>query len=146
MLDYLAAAQDGYLHPTWEEASVSYGAPTRVHAKGESLFLLPRALRAIGRSGLANCVDTDQCNAHPQAQLVRHPGRTALQKYVGERDVVLKDIKFESAKIFQIGWDNKTKDIETKYVSRTVQPTVDTKREVLPNYDTLPLGHQDTLN
>ena len=60
--------------------------------------------------------------------------------------MVLKDIKLESEKRFQFGWDNKTKDIETKYVSRTVQPTVDTKREVLPNYDTLPLGHQDTLN
>ena len=85
ILDYLAAAKDGYLHPTWEEASVSYGAPTRMHAGRYSFVLLPKALRAIGRSGLNNCVDVDQCNAHPQAQLVRHPGRAALQKYVGER-------------------------------------------------------------
>ena len=92
ILDYLAAAKDGYLHPTWEEASVSHGAPTRVFAKGFSLFQLPKALRAIGRSGLNNCVDADQCNAHPQAQLVRHPGRAALQKYVGERGEVLKEV------------------------------------------------------
>ena len=62
------------------------------------------------------------------------------------RDIVLNDIKVESEKRFQFGWNNKSKDIETKYVSRTVRQTVNTKREVLPNYDTLPIGHQDTLN
>ena len=62
------------------------------------------------------------------------------------RDIVLNDIKVESEKRFQFGWNNKSKDIETKYVSRTVRQTVNTKREVLSNYDTLPIGHQDTLN
>jgi len=62
------------------------------------------------------------------------------------RDIVLKDIKLESAERFQFSWDNKTKDVETKYVSRTVKPTVDTKRIVLDNYDTLPFGYQGNLN
>ena len=38
ILDYLAAARDGYLHPTWEEASVSFGVPTRMYAKGSASF------------------------------------------------------------------------------------------------------------
>ena len=91
-LDLVAATKDGDLCPTWEEASVSYGVPTRMHAKGFSLFRLPKALRTVGRSGLANCVDVDQCNAHPQAQLMRHSGRVALQRYVGEREAVLNEV------------------------------------------------------
>ena len=92
ILDLVAAAKDGYLCPTWEGASVSYGVPSRMHATGFSLFRLPKALRAVGRSGLGNCVDVDQRNAHPQAQLVRHPGRAALQRYVGEREAALKEV------------------------------------------------------
>jgi hypothetical protein len=56
------------------------------------------------------------------------------------KDVVLKGLKIESEKRFQFTWDNKTKDIETKYISRTVRTTTDTKRTVLDNYDTLPFG------
>jgi hypothetical protein len=55
-------------------------------------------------------------------------------------DVVLKGVQVESEKRFQFNWNNKTKDIETKYISRTVRTTTDTKRTVLGNHDTLPFG------
>ena len=57
------------------------------------------------------------------------------------KDVVLKGVKVESEKRFQFTWNNKTKDIETKYISRTVRATTDTKRVVLGNYDTFPFGY-----
>jgi hypothetical protein len=57
------------------------------------------------------------------------------------KDVVLKGAKVESEKRFQFTWNNKTKDIETKYISRTVRSTTDTKRSVLGNHDTLPFGY-----
>ena len=31
-------------------------------------------------------------------------------------------------------------------MSRTFEGTIDSKRNVLPNNDTLPFGHQDNLN
>ena len=56
-------------------------------------------------------------------------------------DIVLKRETQVSEKRFQFRWDNKTKDIETKYISRTVRATADTKRVVLDNHYTLPVGH-----
>ena len=47
------------------------------------------------------------------------------------RDIVLKDIKLESEKRYTFRWNEKTKDIETQYMSRTVRTTVYTKRNVL---------------
>jgi hypothetical protein len=58
------------------------------------------------------------------------------------KDMVLKDVKLVSEKRYQFTWNSHTKDIETKYLSRTVQSTVDTKRILLDNYDTLPFGYQ----
>ena len=57
------------------------------------------------------------------------------------RDIVLKGERQESEKRFQFRWDNKTKDVETKYISRTVRATADTKRIVLADHDTRPFGY-----
>jgi len=47
-----------------------------------------------------------------------------------------------SEKRHQFTWNQKTKDIETRYLSRLVQSTLDGKRTVLNNYDTLPFGYE----
>ena len=92
ILHCLGKVKDGFLYPKWRECDNDCGEKTRRYCAGESLFRLPRALRAIGRSGLENCLDLDQCNAHPHAQLSRHPGRIALMRYVSQREEVLKEV------------------------------------------------------
>ena len=62
------------------------------------------------------------------------------------KEAVLNDTTITSEKRYQFSWNTKTKDIETKYMSRTFEGTIDSKRNVLPNNDTLPFGHQDNLN
>ena len=57
------------------------------------------------------------------------------------RDIVLRDINLENEKIFMFRWNEQTKDIETQYMNRTVQPTIDTKINVLSNYTTTPFGY-----
>ena len=61
------------------------------------------------------------------------------------RDIVLNGEKQEGEKRFRFRWDNKTKDVETKYISRTVRATADTKRIVLENRDSLPFGYQCSI-
>ena len=58
------------------------------------------------------------------------------------RDVVLKDVKLESEKRYTFRMNEKTKDIITKYQSRTVKTTVDTKRTVHADYSTTPFGYK----
>jgi hypothetical protein len=58
------------------------------------------------------------------------------------KDITLKKLKIESEKRYQFTWNKTTKDIETKYVSRSVQSTLDSKRIVLDNYDTRPFGYE----
>ena len=58
------------------------------------------------------------------------------------KNVVLKNNKIESEKRFQYTWDGKSKDIQTRYVSRSVQSTIDTKRTPVDNYDTYPFGYE----
>jgi hypothetical protein len=41
-------------------------------------------------------------------------------------------------------WNNKNKDIETKYISRAVRPTMDSKRAIIGT-DTLPFGFDENL-
>ena len=62
------------------------------------------------------------------------------------KEAVLNNTTITSEKRYQFSWNTKTKDIETKYMSRTFEGTIDSKRNVLPNNDTLPFGHQDNLN
>ena len=55
---------------------------------------------------------------------------------------VTNKLSLESEKIYQFTWNPKTKDIETRYVSRSVQSTIDSKRTILSNFDTLPFGYE----
>jgi hypothetical protein len=59
------------------------------------------------------------------------------------RNVSLKNVSLESQKRYQFTWNKTTKDIETKYLSRTVNSTINTKRILLENYDTLPFGYEE---
>ena len=54
--------------------------------------------------------------------------------------MVLKDETIVSAKRHQFVWNQRTKDIETRRISRTVQATVDSKRSIVGN-DTFPFGY-----
>jgi len=56
------------------------------------------------------------------------------------KNMVLKDEKIESEKRFQFTWNKITKDIETKYISRTVKATMDSKRIIVDN-DSYPFGY-----
>ena len=56
--------------------------------------------------------------------------------------MVLKNVQLESAKRHQCIW-NKNKDIETRHISRTTQSTLNSKRIVLDNHDTLPFGYEE---
>ena len=58
------------------------------------------------------------------------------------REIVLENKTLESEKRYQFAWNNSTKDIETKYVSRSVKSTMDSKRIILDNYDSLPFGYE----
>ena len=53
--------------------------------------------------------------------------------------MVLKNETIKSAERYMFTWNNKNKDIETKYISRTVRPTMDSKRTIIGT-DTLPFG------
>ena len=55
---------------------------------------------------------------------------------------VTNKLSLESEKRYQFTWNPKTKDIETRYVSRSVQSTIDSKRNMLSNFDTLPFGYE----
>jgi len=93
LLATLAHAEDGYLTVQWDENADDYGFPTRRWST-QSLFSLPRLMKAAGRHGLANAVDIDQDNAHFNAQLARHrSGRPALIRYVRERDAILREVQ-----------------------------------------------------
>ena len=56
------------------------------------------------------------------------------------KDMVLNTtLSIESEKRFQFKWDTNTKDILTKYVSRSIKSTVKEKRTI-DGFDTLPFG------
>ena len=57
------------------------------------------------------------------------------------RDMVLKNMTIESEKRYQFVWNQCTKDIETRYISRSVKSTFDSKRNVF-GFDSLPLGYK----
>jgi hypothetical protein len=97
----LAQVDDrGFVQVSWHEGPSldTHGFATRrfsgggAGVQGKSLFCLPRVLRSVARCGLHHTVDVDQDNCHLQAQLLRHPSRPALIRYVKQRDEVLLEI------------------------------------------------------
>ena len=52
--------------------------------------------------------------------------------------MVLHDLKLKSKERRQFVWNERTKDIETRYIAREVRKTVDSKRTAVGKYDTLP--------
>jgi hypothetical protein len=61
------------------------------------------------------------------------------------RDMVLnhtvkgEDTKIDTSERYQFRWDDKTKNIITKYISRSVRATIGEKRNI-DGYDTKPFG------
>ena len=59
------------------------------------------------------------------------------------KDMVLDGRELQSEKRYQFVWNQATKDVETRYVSRTVKPTLDSKRTLVEGtYDTVPFGDE----
>jgi len=57
--------------------------------------------------------------------------------------MVLDGGELQSEKRYQFVWNQATKDVETRYVSRTVKPTLDLKRAIVEGtYDTVPFGYE----
>ena len=92
LLSIIARAQGDKLAVEWHESAMDYAFPTR-RWSAQSLFALPRLLKAAGRCNLHNAVDIDQDNCHFHAQLARHPGCAALAEYVRERDAKLQEVQ-----------------------------------------------------
>jgi hypothetical protein len=57
------------------------------------------------------------------------------------RRMVFENDCMESSERFQFIW-NKDKEIETRYITRKVRNTMDSKRVVLDNHFTLPFGYE----
>ena len=52
----------------------------------------------------------------------------------------------KSEEIYQFMCNNSTKYVETRYISRSAKPTLDSKRElVVGTYDTVPFGNKQVL-
>jgi hypothetical protein len=59
------------------------------------------------------------------------------------KNMVLNNEVIQSEKRYQFIYNNTTKDIETRYISRSVKPTLDTKREIIQgSYETVPFGYE----
>ena len=56
--------------------------------------------------------------------------------------MVLNHTPIQSEKRFQFKWETETKNIITKYVSRSVRSTLKEKRTVI-GYDSVPLGFEN---
>ena len=54
--------------------------------------------------------------------------------------MVLNHEVVETSKRYQFRWDDKSKDIITKYISRSVRATIGEKR-LIDGYDTYPFGY-----
>ena len=57
------------------------------------------------------------------------------------RNMVLNHEVIETSARYQFRWDNNTKDIVTKYISRSVRATIGEKRDI-DGYDTHPFGYE----
>ena len=58
------------------------------------------------------------------------------------KKVTLNNKPLKSEERHQFTWNKTSKDVETKYISRTVNSTIDSKRTSLENYETLPYGYK----
>ena len=59
------------------------------------------------------------------------------------KDMVLNNGVIQSEERYQFIYNNITKDIETRYISRSVKPTLDSKRELIEgSFDTIPFGYE----
>ena len=56
------------------------------------------------------------------------------------KQMVLSDLTLTSAKRHQFVWNEKNKNIETRYIARTVRKTIDSKRVAVGPYETVPFG------
>ena len=54
-------------------------------------------------------------------------------------------LELESTKRHQFKWDNKTKDITTKHIKRSIRSTVK-EQHTIDGYDTLPFGYEQQYN
>ena len=61
--------------------------------------------------------------------------------YEAFKKTILEKTSIESESRYQFKWDSKEKQINTIYTSRTVQSTIDSKRVINNEYDTLPIGY-----
>ena len=57
-------------------------------------------------------------------------------------NLTLNDRTLDTAKRFQFSWDGKTKDVVTKFISRSIKSTVNEKRTI-DGYDTKPFGFKN---
>ena len=60
------------------------------------------------------------------------------------KDMILNNKTIESEKRYQFRWDNRSKDIITTFISRSIKSTICEKRTV-NGYDTLPFGFQTII-
>jgi hypothetical protein len=67
---------------------------------------------------------------------------TNIFTFESVKSIVLEQKVLESAKRFQFRTREKTKQIETVYIARTVKQTVDSKRTVLSDHTTVPFGYE----
>ena len=56
------------------------------------------------------------------------------------KEMVLRDLRLKSDARHQFVWNEKTKDIETRFISREVRATIDSNRATVGKYETLPSG------
>jgi len=57
--------------------------------------------------------------------------------------MVLTGEEIKTEKRYQFIWNQTTKDVETRYIPRTVKPTLDSKRTLVEGtYDTVPFGYK----
>ena len=59
------------------------------------------------------------------------------------KNTILDKSTLKSEKRYQFTWDNKTKNIETKFIDKTIRDTLDSKRLLTDNYYTLPFGYEE---
>jgi hypothetical protein len=64
---------------------------------------------------------------------------SAVVNFETMKDMILNNKTIESEKRYQFRWDNRSKDIITTFISRSIKSTICEKRTV-SGYDTLPFG------
>ena len=58
------------------------------------------------------------------------------------KNMVLNNSEIKSKERHQFKWDSNTKDIITKYISRSIKSTIKEKRTI-DGFDTLPFGYEN---